>query len=142
MKPITIALAMSLAFVNSSRAETNLPEIEVVNTESQRWHFRQVAVDHTDTERSDSGWMDAHLRYGLPRGHLSVAAWSADNELITETTTDYSPRLLDRRPLPKGGARFSAKLPSFPANARIKIAFHQDESQSPRNPVHDQTIAR
>lgn len=142
MKPIAIVLAMSLALVNSAQAGDNLPEIEVVNTENQRWHFRQVTVNHTDAELTVFGRMDAHLRYGLPRGHVDVAAWSADNELIAETTTDYSPRLLTRRASRKGGVRFSAKLPKLPANARIKVAFHRDAPPKPHNPVHDQTVAR
>lgn len=142
MKPIVIALAMSLALANSAQAGNNLPEIEVVNTENQRWHFRQVTVNHADAGLTVFGRMNAHLRYGLPRGHVDVAAWSADNELIAETTTDYSPRLLTRRASRKGGVRFSAKLPPLPANARIKIAFHRDEPPKPQNPVHDQSVAR
>ena len=97
MKQIAIGLALSLALVNSAQAENSLPEIEVVNTDNQRWHFRQVTVNHTAAELTVFGRMDAHLRYGLPRGHVDIAAWSADNELIAETTTDYSPRLLTRR---------------------------------------------
>lgn len=143
MKPIAIALAMSLALVNSTQAGDNLPEIEVVNTENQRWHFRQVTVNHTDAGLTVFGRMDAHLRYGLPRGHVDIAAWTANNNnLIAETTTDYSPRLLTRRASRKGGVRFSAKLPALPADARIKVAFHRDEPQQSQNPVHDQTVAR
>ena len=143
MKQIAIGLALSLAFANFAQAGNRVPEIEVVNTENQRWHFRQVTVGHTDTELSVSGRIDAHLRYGLPRGHVDIAAWSADNnKLIAETTASYSPRLLTRRASRKGGVRFSAKLPTLPADARIKVAFHRDEPQQPQNPVHDQTVAR
>lgn len=143
MKPFAIGLALSLTFIHSAQADNNLPEIEAVNTENQRWHFRQVTVNHTDTELTVSGRMDANLRYGLPHGHVDIAAWSADNtKLIAETTTAYSPRLLTRRAPRKGGVRFSAKLPILPPDARIKVAFHRDEPQKPKNPVHDQTVAR
>lgn len=142
MKPIAIVLAMSLALVNSAQAGDNLPEIEVVNIENQRWHFRQVTVNHTDAGLTVFGRMNARLRHRLPRGHVDVAVWSADNELIVETTTDYSPRLLTRRASRKGGVRFSAKLPTLPADARIKVAFHRDEPPKLKNPVHDQNVAR
>ena len=74
--------------------------------------------------------------------NVDIAAWSADNGLIAETTTDYSPRLLTRRASRKGGVRFSAKLPALPDDAVIKVAFHRDEPQQRQNPVHDQTVAR
>ena len=142
MKHTGIALALSLALVNSAQTGNNLPEIEVVNAENQRWHFRQVIVIPTDKGLTVSGRMDALLRYGLPRGHVDIAAWSADNnKLIAETTTDYSPRLLTRRVSRKGGVRFSAKLHALPDDAVIKVAFHRDDPRQAQNPVHDQTIA-
>lgn len=121
MKQIAIALAPSLAFVNSAQAGNNLPEVQVVKTENQRRQFRRVAVNHTDTKMAVSGRMHA---------------------LIAETSTDYSPRLLTRRASRKGGVRFSAKLPALPADARIMAAFHRDEPRQLQNPVHDQTVAR
>lgn len=142
MKPITIGLLLSLALFNSVQAGKSLPNVEVVNTENQRWRFRQVTVNHADTELTVSGRLNSHLRYGLPRGHVDIAVFSADNsKLILEITTAYSPRLLTRRASRKGGVRFSAKLPALPANARIKVAFHPDKPQQPKKPVHDQTVA-
>lgn len=142
MKPIIIGLALSLTYINAAQAGNLLPEIEIVNTDNQRWHFRQVIVNHIGTELTVSGRLNASTRYGLPHGHVDIAAWSADNTLIAETTTDYSPRLLTKRASQKGGVRFSAKLPPLPADARIKVAFHRDEPQQPQNPVHDHTVAR
>lgn len=143
MKHTAIALALSLALISSVQAGNNAPEVEIVKTENQRWHFRQVTVSPTDKELTVFGRMNAHQRVGLPRGHVDIAAWSADNnKLIAETTTDYTPRLLTRRASRKGGVRFSAKLPSLPADAVIKVAFHRDEPQQRQNPVHDQTVAR
>lgn len=142
MKPILIGLALSLVFVNYVQAENKLPDVEIVNTKNQRWHFRQVTVNQTDTEVTVSGRMNARLRHGLPRGHVDIAVWSADNkQLIAETTTAYSPRLLTRHASRKGGVRFSAKLPDLPVNARIKVAFHPDKPQLPQKPVHEQTVA-
>lgn len=142
MKQIAIALALGLAFISSVQAENRSPEVEIINTDNLRWHFRRVAVNYTDTGLAVSGRMDAQLRFGLPRGHMDIAAWSADNKLIAETTTDYSPRLLTRRVSRKGGVRFSEELPSLPADAVIKVAFHRDVPQQRQNPVHDQTVAR
>lgn len=143
MKHTAIALALSFAFISSVQAENRSPEVEIINPDTQRWHFRRVTVNPTDTGLAVSGRMDAQLRFGLPRGHVDIAAWSVDNnKLIAETTTAYSPRLLTRRVSRKGGVRFSAKLPALPADAVIKVAFHRDEPQQPQNPVHDQTVAR
>jgi hypothetical protein len=121
MKQIAIALAPSLAFVNSAQAGNNLPEVQVIKTENQRRQFRRVAVNHTDTKIAVSGRMHA---------------------LIAETSTDYSPRLLTRRASRKGGIRFSAKLPVLPDETRIKVALHRDKPRQQQNPVHNQTIER
>lgn len=54
-------IAIGLTLVNSAQAGKSLPEIEVVYTENQRWHFRQVTVNHTAAELTVFGQMDAHL---------------------------------------------------------------------------------
>ena len=142
MKPIAIGLVLSLVFINSVQAGNPLSDVEIINTENQRWQFRRVTLNHTDTEVTVSGRMDAHSRHGLRRGHVDIAAWSADNnQLIAETTTAYSPRLLTKRASRKGGVRFSATLPALPVDARIKVAFHPDKPQPRQKPVHDQTVA-
>lgn len=142
MKPFLIGLALCLLSLNFAQAGNDKPDIELVNTEDQRWRFRQVTVTQTETGLAISGRMNANNRHGLSPGHVDIAAWSANNNLIVETTTDYSPRLLTRRVSRKGGVRFSAKLPLLPPDARIKIAFHPDEYQEPQNPSHKQTVAR
>ena len=143
MKPIAIGLALSLVFIHSVQAGNPFSDVELINTENQRWQFRRVTVNHTDTEVTVSGRMNAHSRHGLRRGHVDIAAWSADNkQLIAETTTAYSPRLLTKRASRKGGVRFSAKLPALPVDARIKVAFHPNKPQPRQKPVHDQTVAR
>ena len=143
MKPIVIGLVLSLIYLNFAQARNDAPDIELVNSEDQRWRFRQITVTHASTGLTISGRMNANARHGLSRGHVDIAAWSADNtNLIAETTTDYSPRRLTRRASRKGGVQFSAKLPLLPPDARIKIAFHRDELQAPQNPSHKQTVAR
>ncbi len=142
MKAFAIGLALSLTFISLAQAGNNLPEIEVVSSENQRWYFRQVTVNHSGDGLNISGRMNATQRFGLPNGHVDIAAWAADNkQLIAETTASYSPRILTWRALRKGGVRFTAKLPILPPGARIKVAFHRDEPQKPSNPVHDQTVA-
>lgn len=142
MKPFLIGLALYLLCLNFTQAGNDKPDIKLVNTEDQRWRFRQVTVTQTKTGLAISGRMNAYNRHGLSSGHVDIAAWSVDNNLIAETTTDYSPRLLTRRVSRKGGVRFSAKLPLLPPDSRIKIAFHPDEHQEPQNPSHKQTVAR
>ena len=133
---------MSLLLVNSAHADNTNLKVEIVKNSHQRWHFQNVRVIRYDSGLIVSGRINAQQPHGLPRGHVDVAAWSSDNKLVSETTSAYFPRLLTRRTSRKGGLRFSAKLPVLPEGARIKVAFHQDKRQKPRNPVHDQTVAR
>jgi|GEM_PF-528019 len=143
MKSIAIGLALGLVFIHSVQAGNPFSDVELINTEHQRWQFRRVTVNHTDTEVTVSGRMNSHSRRGLRRGHVNIAAWSAENkQLIAETTTAYSPRLLTERASHKGGVRFSAKLPTLPVDARIKVALHPNKLQPRQKPVYDQTVAR
>ncbi len=142
MKSIAIGLGLSLLAFNFAQAERTSPDIEIIHIENQRWHFHQVTVTHTGTELTVSGRMNANVRHSLPHGHVDIAAWSADNKLIAEVTSAYSPARLTRRTSRKGGVRFSAKLPALPDDARIKVAFHRDGPHDLPDPVHDETIAR
>jgi hypothetical protein len=124
-------------------AGNNAQVVEIVTSASQRWHFRQVLLRDTDSGLVVSGKMYAPLRFGLPEGHIDIAAWSVDGELIAETTTSYHPGLLTRRIARKGGVSFSATLPeSIPADARIEVAFHQEKPEVQTAPAHDATVAR
>ncbi len=67
MKKIAIALAPSLAFVNSAQAENNLPEVEIVKTVNQRRHFRRIAVNNNDTELAKLGRMNPQLKAAFHR---------------------------------------------------------------------------
>ena len=50
MKHTAIALALSFAFISSVQAENRSPEVEIIKTDNQRWHFRRVSVNPADTE--------------------------------------------------------------------------------------------
>ncbi len=118
------------------------PTIEIVKHSSSAWRFRRVNTYTRDEGILVKGRMTASHRYGLRRGHIDIAAYAPGGELITETTTTYTPRFLTYRAKRKGGVRFSTTLSKeLPPNSTIKIAFHSKKPYSKQNPTHDKTIA-
>ena len=58
MKPIAIGLTLGLVFIHSVQAGNLFSDVELINTENQRWQFRRVTVNHANTEATLFGWMD------------------------------------------------------------------------------------
>ena len=116
---------------------------EIVKQPEQKWRFQDVSSYKSDGNTHVSGRLTANTRFGLPRGHVDIAAYSPSGTLISETATDYNPAILTYRMKQKGGVRFSAELPeNLPANSVIKIAFHQNERTQQLSSVHTDNIAR
>lgn len=116
---------------------------EVVKNADHKWMIRHVLASSTQDGTRISGRMTATRRFGLPRGHIDVAAYTPSNELITEATTDYTPAILTRKKKQKGGVRFAINLTeTLPSNAVIKVAFHPSEKATSINPSHRSTVAR
>jgi len=141
MKLIT-TLLLVFAMASPALAKESITT-EIIKQPGQKWHFQDVASYKSNGNAHVSGRLTANTRFGLPRGHIDIAAYSPSGRLISETTTDYSPSILTYRMKLKGGVRFSADLPeSLPANSVVKIAFHQDERPHQLNSVHTDNIAR
>ncbi|MBL4868534.1 MAG: hypothetical protein JKY67_19390 [Pseudomonadales bacterium] len=116
---------------------------EVVKNTGHKWMIRQVLASSTQKGTRISGRTTAIRRFGLPRGHIDVAAYTPSGELIAEATTDYTPAILTRKKKQKGGVRFAVNLTeTLPSNAVVKVAFHPSEKTNSVNPSHQSTIAR
>lgn len=116
---------------------------EIIKQPNQKWRFQDVTSYKSNGNTHVSGRLTANTRFGLPRGHIDIAAYSPSGTLISETATDYNPSILTYRMKLKGGVRFSADLPeNLPANSVVKIAFHQNEPTTQLRSPHTDNIAR
>jgi len=134
-------LGIFMLLVSSVWAEP--VSIEVVKTPRQTWQFHRLNVSQDPSGITVSGRINAPVTSRRPpTGHIDLAAYSPDGDLITETTARYIPKLLSPRYQRRGGARFSAFIAQdLPAGSVIKVAFHEDDL-TPINPVHAFTIAK
>jgi hypothetical protein len=126
-------------------AWANSIKVEVVKVPDQKWSFHRVIAFESKQGITVSGRLNAGPATVLPAGHVDLAAYGPDGQLLAETTTDYSPSMLTPKTRKKGGVRFSAVLSeSLPSGSVIKLAFHEDAAASASvvRPVHAATIAR
>lgn len=104
-----------------------------LNQSSARFDKGNLAIDGA-IKRS-------HLQTSSPIGHLDIAAFDADGNLLAETTTYYSPRLISTRTNRKRGARFSVSMPSLPEQpVSVRVAFHKDELTDQSVVLHKQSV--
>lgn len=133
-----LALLAGAAWANSIK-------VEVVKVPDQKWSFHRVIAFESKQGITVSGRLNAGPAAVLPAGHVDLAAYGPDGQLLAETTTDYSPSTLTPKTRKKGGVRFSAAFSgSLPSGSVIKIAFHHDAAvaTSVVRPAHTSTIAR
>lgn len=122
--------------------ENNPISIEIIKNPPTAWQFRRVNTYVSDKGVRIKGRITANQRFGLPAGHVDIAAYSPSGELIAETTAEYTPRLLTYRTMRKGGVRFSAEITKvLPPSSTIKIAFHSKIPVTKQKPTHEKTIA-
>lgn len=134
-------LGMLVFLVSSAWAEP--VSVEAVKTPHQAWQFHRLNVSQDQSGITVSGRINAPVTSRRPpMGHIDLAAYAPNGDLITETTARYIPKLLSPRYQRRGGARFSAFISQdLPAGSVIKVAFHEDDL-TPTNPVHAFTIAK
>lgn len=112
----------------------NSISVEIVNQPSKAWSFASVNVYNWDGAISVNGHIVGHRRFRLPKGHVDIAAYSPEGELIIATTTNYNPRKLRYRAANKWKVRFSTNIAEIlPPNSTIKIAFHSNKSSADSN---------
>jgi hypothetical protein len=123
--------------------ENNSISVEVVKHPTSLWRFKRLRSFISDEGVRVKGHMSSIHRYGLPKGHIDIAAYSPNGELIAETTTGYTIKSFSNKAVFKGEARFTANFATpLPSNAIIKVAYHAKKRGAESNSEHDSnTIA-
>jgi hypothetical protein len=117
--------------------------IEAAQQPAQSWYFQRLMASQNDDGLPIHGRLTASQQFDLPRGHIDIAAYSPNGDLLAETTTSYTPSLLTYRVKRQGGVHFSAGLTAkLPPGSVIKVAFHRDDPHPSLSPPHTGTIAR
>ncbi|MBR9910286.1 MAG: hypothetical protein GYB33_08040 [Gammaproteobacteria bacterium] len=142
MKRFLCTLLFSVCSISTVSAGENYP-VEVVKQENQRWRFQRLNAFQADNKTKVSGLLTAHQLFGLPRGHIDIAAFTPSGKLIAETTTNYVPAILSHKMKKKGGVRFTATFDQvLSPESIVKVAFHRDEPRPKVNPSHSGNIAQ
>ena len=141
MKNLLAFILLTFGLVaNSWAGDFNLQTVDQPNV---KWHFKHLNSFSTDDTTRVLGRLTAMNRINLPRGHVDLAAYDSNGKKIAETVANYTPNILTRRAMRKGGVRFYATFDQIlPPETVIKIAFHVNESRLSNNPSHDMNIAK
>lgn len=136
-----IAVFLSSLITLPAWAGANNPiSIEIVNQPSKAWRFSAVNASPKNESVRVKGHIIADRRFGLPKGHIDIAAYSPEGELVVEITTNYKPRKLRYQAGRKGKVRFSANIvDTLPQNSTIKIAFHSSNQSVKARSTHRNT---
>lgn len=141
MKLFTAILAGTLIAAPAWASESYT--VEATQQPAQNWHFLRLMASQNEEGLRIHGRLTASQQFDLPRGHIDIAAYSPNGDLLTETTTSYTPSLLTYRVKRKGGVHFTADLTEkLPPGSVVKVAFHRDDPHPTLPPPHTGTIAR
>lgn len=136
--------AILLAFDSSASAQT--VSVESVTYPNQKWHINRLNASEADKSWVIRGRINAYNVSQPPSGHIDVAAYSHDGQLLAETTTSYSPSILTPKMRKKGGLRFTATInQALPTGTVVKVAFHPSVPSpdgAEERPTHTANIAR
>ena len=146
MDKTSFATLFTILLAVDSSASAQTVSVEAVAYPSQEWHINRLQASESDKGWVIRGRLNAHSYSNPPSGHIDVAAYSHDGQLLAETTSSYSPSVLTPKLRKKGGLRFSAALDqALPTGAVVKVAFHPSEpspSGTEERPGHTANIAR
>jgi hypothetical protein len=115
---------------------------EAIQRPTRRWRFQHLMASQQDQGVRIHGRLTANRPYSL-KGHIDIAAYAPDGNLLATSTTAYIPSLLTCTAKRKGGLYFSADLAGeLPPEAIVKVAFHRDQPATRLSPSLSGTIAR
>jgi len=121
----------------------NSVSVEIVNQPSKAWRFSAVNASPKDGTVRVKGHIIADRSFGLPKGHVDIAAYSPEGELVVATATNYKPRMLRYRAGRKGKVHFSTNIAdALPQSSAIKIAFHSSNQSLKANSAHHNTAVQ
>jgi len=140
MKLFFAVFLSSLITLPACAGVNNLVSVEIINQPSKTWRFSAVNASPKGESVRVKGHIIADRSFGLPKGHVDIAAYSPEGELVVATTTHYKPRMLRYRAGRKGKVRFSTNIVDAPPqNSAIKIAFHSSNPSVKANSDHHNT---
>lgn len=128
-----------------SNAVAQTINVDVVTYPNQSWRINRLHASETESGWTIRGRLNAYRVSSPPAGHIDVAAYTQDGQLLAETTTAYSPAILTPKLRKKGGLRFSTTFDrEFPEGTVVKVAFHPSEKPpaGEAKPLHNANIAR
>lgn len=141
MKFFIAVFLSSLIALPAWAGVNNQVSIDVIKHPSKTWRFNNVKAYVSEKGVRVKGYLTADHTFGLPKGHIDIAVYSADGNLIKETTSKHFPRKLRYKAGRKGKVRFSADFAETLApNSAIKIAFHSSNKSVKANSAHHNTI--
>ncbi len=140
MKFIAAVFLFSFFALPAWAGTTNPVSVEIVNQPSKAWRFSAVNAYPDDEAIRIKGHIVADRRFGLPEGHIDIAAYSPKGELVGTATAHYKPRMLRYRAGRKGKVRFATNLTDAPpASSAIRVAFHSISQRDEADSVHANT---
>ena len=141
MKFFIAVFLSSLITLPALAGANNHISIDVIKHPSKTWRFSNVNAYLNEEGVRVNGYLTADHTFGLPKGHIDIAVFSADGILIKDTTSKYFPRKLRYQARRKGKVRFTAEIvESLPPNSAIKIAFHSTNQSVKTNSTHHNTV--
>jgi len=142
MKLLIAVLLAAVASCTMYAEDDNQLSVAPITPQASFWRFRNVNAYLMDKGVRIRGHLTASQLFGLPSGHVDVAAYSPDEELIVETTAIYTPWRLTRKTRRRGGVRFLADLAGvIPPGSTIKVAFHANNPGTRSKSQHGKTLA-
>lgn len=143
MKFFITACLASLFALPAWASTTNPVSVEIVNQPSKAWRFSAVNAYPNDEAIRIKGHIVADRRFGLPEGHIDIAAYSPEGELVGTATAHYKPRMLRYRAGRKGKVRFATNLTDAPpASSAIRVAFHSSNQRDEAGSTHVNTAVQ
>jgi|GEM_PF-888563 len=132
MKKLLITLLVSTCLASTAWAYETYPT-QVVQQPHQQWNFKRL-ITFTRGETTKVRGQLSSLNLSLPAGHVDVAAYTPDGELLAQTTSQSLSSILTHTLRHRGGRRFSATMPQpLPQGSIVRVAFHQDSPESPES---------
>ncbi len=138
-----LSIAIFILLLTSQSVSASDYTIKTVKQPGQNLLFQYLVASPSENGAHVHGRINARMPFGLPKGHVDIAAYAPNGELLAESTSYYSPSSLTYQTKRKGGVRFSTELAgNIPTNSIIKIAFHQDPKELEQRPAHIATTAK
>lgn len=144
INPIIILL-MALALPACAVLESSF-EFESVHVYTKEVYFQHLTAVVDDNQLVISGELKHSQTTVLPDGHVDVAVFSPEGNLVSETTATYTANTSVRNirsALKLKGNRFRATLDRVPpSGSLIKVAFHPKTNESNAKSDHELNITR